>query len=348
MAPAFPAGSTTSGVQGAIAPRRIAHSKDAAHHVGRAVVKRKQGMKDYRQDNTGRLGLGRTGRISRSISTNPENPVYPVKKSYRSWQAIRNPARRGTSPQLAPPKAGSAIPRDAGRVRNLPRQRRGPQSAFTLLEVLLAMGIVTMLVLMIANMFQEVSASCSIGTQSAERNTAGRAGVDFIARELSQAVAGPIEAAQPPPGHPNIRFQLLNGNELQFVALSGDPQVGRALRGAFFYYDNVKKTLQYTNSPSAFNPYNADPSFSGAGQMLITNVTDFYLTAYTNANDLINKQNSTPDYDSLAASNRLPVCVDIYLEVLGNDDAKKAAAGGADFINRNARRYTTRVYFHNR
>ncbi len=211
------------------------------------------------------------------------------------------------------------------------------------------MGIVTMLVLMIANMFQEVSASCSIGTQSAERNTAGRAGVDFIARELSQAVAGPIEALNPNPAYPAIQFQLLNGNELRFVALSGDLENGgRVLRAAMF--EQANNCLWYFTT-NAIDPYNDDPagwSFANA-QMLITNVTDFYLTAYTNANDLINKQNSTPDYDSLAASNRLPVCVDIYLEVLGNDDAKKAAAGGGPaFINRNARRYTTRVYFHNR
>lgn len=235
--------------------------------------------------------------------------------------------------------------------KTAPLARRAKSNAFTLLEVILAMTLVTMIVLMIANMFQEVSFSWTIGTQSAEMNTAGRAAVDFIAQELSQAVAGPIEANDPP-DHA-IRFQLLNGNELLFVTLAGDPQgdpqSGRALRSALFKHEADK--LKYWQTES-FNPYKDDPKWDSArAQMLVANVVDLQFYAYASVEDLKNN-NFTLSYP-LEQLPQLPVAVDVYLTVLGNEDALKAANLGSPaerekFVARNARRYTSRAYFNNR
>lgn len=232
--------------------------------------------------------------------------------------------------------------------KTAPLARRAKSNAFTLLEVILAMTLVTMIVLMIANMFQEVSFSWTIGTQSAEMNTAGRAAVDFIAQELSQAVAGPIEANDPP-DHA-IRFQLLNGNELLFVTLAGDPQgdpqSGRALRSALFKHEADKQIIKYWRQTESFNPYKDDPKWDSA-QMLVTNVVDLQFYAYASVEDL-KKNNFTLSYDL----EQLPVAVDVYLTVLGNEDALKAANLGSPerekFVARNARRYTSRAYFNNR
>jgi|GEM_PF-3492629 len=65
------------------------------------------------------------------------------------------------------------------------------------------------------------------------------------------------------------------------------------------------------------------------------------------------------NYDSMDYSNQLPEYVDIYLELLNERDALQAAKMWSDsnfaaqtntaaFIERNAKRYATRVYFHNR
>lgn len=236
--------------------------------------------------------------------------------------------------------------------KTAPLARRAKSNAFTLLEVILAMTLVTMIVLMIANMFQEVSFSWTIGTQSAEMNTAGRAAVDFIAQELSQAVAGPIEANDPP-DHA-IRFH--NGsNELFFVTLAGDPQgdpqSGRALRSALFKHEADKQIIKYCQTES-FNPYKDDPKWDSA-QMLVANVVDLQFYAYASVADLTHNV-STNFYDS----DNLPVAVDVYLTVLGNEDALKAAnlSGSPNdsssergkFVARNARRYTSRAYFNNR
>ncbi len=238
--------------------------------------------------------------------------------------------------------------------KTAPLARRAKSNAFTLLEVILAMTLVTMIVLMIANMFQEVSFSWTIGTQSAEMNTAGRAAVDFIAQELSQAVAGPIEANDPP-DHA-IRFQL-SSNELLFVTLAGDPQgdpqSGRALRSALFKHE--EQIIKYWQTES-FNPYKDDPKWDSAqAQMLVTNVVDLQFYAYASVEDLTNNNFTLPyPYDL----EQLPVAVDVYLTVLGNEDALKAAnlssspndssSERVKFVARNARRYTSRVYFNNR
>lgn len=235
--------------------------------------------------------------------------------------------------------------------KTAPLARRAKSNAFTLLEVILAMTLVTMIVLMIANMFQEVSFSWTIGTQSAEMNTAGRAAVDFIAQELSQAVAGPIEANDPP-DHA-IRFQLLNGNELLFVTLAGDPQgdpqSGRALRSALFKHEDDKQIIKYGRHPESFNPYKDDPKWDSAqAQMLVANVVDLQFYAYASVEDLKKNNFTLPPYDL----EQLPVAVDVYLTVLGNEDALKAANLGRPerekFVARNARRYTSRAYFNNR
>lgn len=235
--------------------------------------------------------------------------------------------------------------------RRTPDLRHAACRAFTLLEVILAMGIVTMLVLMIANMFQEVSQTWNIGTQSAEMNVAGRTAVEFIAQEMAQAVAGPIETAQPAPGGFVIPFHV-ESNRAWFVTLNGDPDRDaspprRSLRSALFVYNRNDKILQYlcTNTN--------DPPDSGANQRLVENVFNFGLLVYPTTNDLIQANPLSTPYDSTAYSNKLPAAVDIYVEVLGNDDVTRHNQLATDaekqqFAQRNGRRYTTRVYFNNR
>jgi prepilin-type N-terminal cleavage/methylation domain-containing protein len=225
--------------------------------------------------------------------------------------------------------------------------------AFTLLEVLLAMAILTVVVLMVVNMFQEVSVAWSIGTRSAEMNTAGRAATEFIANELAQAVAGPIEAAKPNAGYPAVKFLLTDsGKELQFVTLAGDRTNGRALRSSLFRLDPADKTvLQYWRGTAAFDPYAPPgPAWDSAGTF-VENVVDFSMVAYPTTNELIQSA-GVPEYDSQGYGNKLPVCLDIYVEVLSADDMVKynQLGGGSktDFKNRNGRRYTTRVFFNNR
>src|ERR1035437_3904154 len=129
------------------------------------------------------------------------------------------------------------------RTKNDERRTGGLRAAFTLIEVLVAMTVLAVMVLMAANIFQSSSAAWNIGTQKADMNTAARAALDYMARELASAVAGPVEAVNPP-ALP-ISFQVINGNDLLFVSLVGDVNNGRALRNGAFYHNISDNQLMY-------------------------------------------------------------------------------------------------------
>ena len=67
------------------------------------------------------------------------------------------------------------------------RQKKSA-AAFTLLELLVAMGILVIIVLIVARIFAQASAAWSTGARLSEVNMTGRAVADFVARDLSQAV----------------------------------------------------------------------------------------------------------------------------------------------------------------
>ena len=215
--------------------------------------------------------------------------------------------------------------------------------AFTLIEVLVAMTVLSVLVLMAANIFQSSSASWNIGTQKADMNTAARAALDYMARELACAVAGQVEAASlATPA--NLPFNLSGGNEVQFVALSGDPEDGRALRGIRFKHEN--NTLRQERFTGDFKPYSGPIWGAGSSlQIMVTNVLSLTMVAFANESDLNGGAGTVP-YNF----NSLPLCLDIALEMLSDDDMRRYLATGKDpaFKARNAKLYSTRVYFPNR
>ncbi len=207
------------------------------------------------------------------------------------------------------------------------------------------MTVLSIMVLMVANIFQGSSAAWNIGTQKADMNTSARAALDFMVRELSSAVAGPVDAVSPPVP---LLFQVIGGNDVLFVSLAGDVHSGRALRNASFYYDaNQLKYAHQLASPYTIppNPPNL-PGHSGAG-MLITNVLSVNFYVYTSESDLASGISSVG-----ITLDKLPICMDIALEMLGGDDMRRyeklVGTDKIDFKDRNAKVYTTRIYFPNR
>ena len=224
----------------------------------------------------------------------------------------------------------------------------GLRAAFTLIEVLVAMTVLSIMVLMAANIFQSSSAAWNIGTQKADMNTAARAALDYMVRELAGAVAGPVEAASlATPA--NILFKMINGSEIKFVGLSGNPAPPstRALTGILFRYDSGNRIIETWRNTASFNPYSDLPAWDSA-QMLITNVWSLNMDAFANESDL-NNGVGMADYNS----NSLPLCLDIALEMLSGDDMVRALTlppglPQDDFVARNSKVYSTRVYFPNR
>lgn len=240
-----------------------------------------------------------------------------------------------------------------------------PSAAFTLIEVLVAMTVLAVMVLMAANIFQSSSASWNIGTQKADMNTAARAALDFMARELASAVAGPIEKPVSE-GADYMQFRQESPSDLRFLALANEPNASgneRAIRGVFFYLDPTEYSLRAGQKVKTAIPptpptldcyFSTSPTWhnSREGNLLITNVWELNFYVYTNETDLRNGNYIiTPPQKTLS---ELPLCVDIGLVMLSDDDMKRTLALNGDvsaqtnFVARNSKLYSTRVYFPNR
>ncbi|MFA5343624.1 MAG: prepilin-type N-terminal cleavage/methylation domain-containing protein [Kiritimatiellia bacterium] len=241
------------------------------------------------------------------------------------------------------------------RTTNGERRTGGHPAAFTLIEVLVAMTVLAVMVLMVANIFQSSSAAWNIGTQKSDMNTAARAALDFMARELQSAVAGPVEKSGSGEAQ-YLTFHQKDINYLCFLALTDMPgpdkdgKIHRALQGVYFWNDN--QCLKYTHETDSLDCYTKEdwylPYPSGFNNYdVITNVLDLRFYVYTNETDLADGKYilSCP-----AILNELPLCVDIALELLSDDDMQKYNAMSQDqaFKARNAKLYSTRVYFPNR
>jgi len=75
-----------------------------------------------------------------------------------------------------------------------PEARRGI-SGFTLIELLVAMTILVIITLIVARIFQQAGVAWDTGTRKVEQLMNGRAVTDFLAQQLSHAVAdtnGPV------------------------------------------------------------------------------------------------------------------------------------------------------------
>jgi len=176
---------------------------------------------------------------------------------------------------------------------------------------------------MVTNMFSDATTACNSGTDRAEMETDGRAALNFMSRKLSQAIAGPAE-----PSSYYRSFILSGGSNVIFNSVSDSIQSNR------FYFDG-------SNLVYCFESY--DPA------ILIGNVVDLKFYAFETYT-MLNSGTGNPFECNLATN--LPYCFDIAINLLSsNDKAKASQLSGtvkSDFINRNSRWFTTRVYFQTR
>lgn len=92
-----------------------------------------------------------------------------------------------------------------------PKARRG-LSGFTLIELLVAMTILVIITLIVARIFQQAGVAWDTGTQKAEQLMNGRAVTDFLAQQLSHAVADTNGATTFPTTMPATFYVLEDAN----------------------------------------------------------------------------------------------------------------------------------------
>lgn len=221
-------------------------------------------------------------------------------------------------------------------------------AGFTLLEILVAMVILSFIVALMGNMFKQVSDAWNVGVENAEVNNAGRAALDLIAYDLSQAVAGPLESAA---FNGENRFYMANGDELSFVAFKISPLSGgaaisqRALHGVKYYKDGdtLNRVIRADTADIyvALPAHQAHPWGNAGANELLDNVLDFRLRIWDGVAT-----------DTTWDEPRLPDAIDVYLELMPADamityDAMPPARQ-LEFRAERAKRFSTRVYLRNR
>lgn len=245
-------------------------------------------------------------------------------------------------------------------------QRR---SGFTLIELLAAMAVLMLLVAMLARVFGTSATAWRAGNKRIESNNSGRVALEFMARELAGLIVSPAG--------PNMRLDSdfdsylgMESDVLSFVTLGHKARVSSTDASKFRDVQQVRYrvvpmvglTNRYNlvrfvvenfddgNNTNKFSSYwNPDwvEEFDNQqwewGQVLAENVRNFevFITP-------VGQSNPQEDYIYTAANP--PAVIDIYLEVLAEEDSIKASLIPAnnDVLSTLTRRYATRVFVQNR
>ncbi len=213
--------------------------------------------------------------------------------------------------------------------------------AFTLIEIMVSLVIVTMIVMVVGNMFDQSSDTWHIGMSKSEVNNAGRAVLDLITTDLTQAFAGRVEHAGIPGAVENILFYQDSQSHIAFACFRQVP-------------DNIKRDLllvEYTLEsgvlkrkikPNDFKPHLISEQWDiTKTDNLLEGVEAFRVQLYNDDFTLFNG----------SEMNTLPPYADIMIELLPSsvkDTLDSMSAGQAEYRKANVVVFTTRVYFRNR
>lgn len=215
-------------------------------------------------------------------------------------------------------------------------------SGFTLVEILIAISILLVVAFTVTNMANDMFASWEVGMRKSESNLAARSALDFMAREISQAIADDQIVIK------------ISQNEIRCLASSdiatNEPSHRRTFHGANFTLTAPVSLVWNLNYEKVDDPDSNDwltLGAAGGNCTLIENVYSLDFSVYSTYSELNNNTPVALPYNP----NQLPYCVDVALRVLSRRDALRLPAMGAqaqDYADKNTRLYTTRIYFHNR
>jgi prepilin-type N-terminal cleavage/methylation domain-containing protein len=256
-----------------------------------------------------------------------------------------------------------------------------PARGFTLIELLAGMAVLSILILVMAQFVNVGTDAWEHGMRQSESSTSARAALDYLAAELSTAIANDHVTFRHNDKIKPTYYQKLDdyNDRLLFVSVSRKPdetgptprpragiEVGYYLRemkasgpgpGTLANrYELVRSFRASTNSQFKAYRYakGNGPDWtdgwqpSGQTHTIAENISGFQVWVYPDV-----QSGSQPGFYSGSYSNSLPVWADIYLETLSETDAKRAALitdpGLREvFVRKWSRGYTTRVHFKNR
>jgi prepilin-type N-terminal cleavage/methylation domain-containing protein len=246
---------------------------------------------------------------------------------------------------------------------------RASRRAFTLIELLAAMTILTLMVLLISRIFADSTNISRLGIKRVQSNTDGRAVVDFMVAELSAALcdgpSGPLSLRL----DSNFRQAFgMDPDRMFFVTSSqtAERRSGgdyRQVSQVVYDLDEMKDSINSATMPKrycvvrygveklggSFTCYQPGgfpktvPAYKGwNAQTLSEDVRTLEFWVY-DTNGV-----TYADYDSTVHGP--PGWIEVYLELLGKDNAIKAAlmndADAKTYCDRNVKRYVGRAFLH--
>jgi prepilin-type N-terminal cleavage/methylation domain-containing protein len=264
------------------------------------------------------------------------------------------------------------------------------RGGFTLIEILAAMGILVLIILLLSRLFTESTRIWSSGTARVYQSQEGRVVMDFLVKEVSQAIGDDVVSFKIHSASGTDNFSVpaygLESDSICFVGPTRTPPVRNMLRAcphAVYFVANmldenedvipnrfrlarVRKTGSvHSSDQNLQNSAHGRPDWwrrtlwsfelsrPARIETVAENIAGFEVWAYSEDTGAY-----VFDYDSTTQDNKLPLWVDIYLEMLDEKAAIQLAdimagsptlsAEAADFMDRNMRRYTARIHFRNR
>jgi hypothetical protein len=253
------------------------------------------------------------------------------------------------------------------------------RDGFSLLELLSAMAILMIIVMLMGVIFAEGDRIWTIGTNRVDNNSYGRAALNMIAHDLQYAVADDVLtfAVNGSIGWGGVQSYGFQNCEIRAVSLQNDSSDNnRTAREIYYYVQEMTNSVgaklgRYYLVRGYWSAEILDPAT--AGQHCYKNKTWCCDVPYPTNRTIIADNVSaflvsypggpSSYYLSTEHGNRLPEYVDVCLEILNERPARQAgelwlkwiSSGNTtfrdralDIVDKNQRRYTERVYFHNR
>lgn len=182
--------------------------------------------------------------------------------------------------------------------------RKRSSDGFTLLELLVAMSILVIIVLMMAGVFHQSRVAWGSGLRKARLNMDGRAVVDFIGHELSQAVADNT-----------LPCQIMNDSDgISFYMLEHADSSKRGIKAVSYTRtaaDEIKRRVWIVDYDGAFP--NRTVLGAPGGNILARRVKEFKFYTIDGSDYVTN----------------LPAAVDVEVQLEHEEDVSRIRAGSS-------------------
>jgi len=248
-----------------------------------------------------------------------------------------------------------------------PGSWRMRRAGFSLVEVLAALTVLSVMVMLLGRLFNDSSTAWTTGTRRAALDSSARATLDFLSYEIGQAI---VDDLIPLVVETNKTENALGveSDVIRLVSLSNkaEQRSGTTYRDsqALVYFVNTTITNEtaglwrrvsekFTSGVPLAQAYAGDPAWLSSPLTTIgydANVISPEVIRLKASVTTTNIITHTDGYDS--HKHGLPMWLDLYLELMTEQDVMRAAllseSERADYIRQKARRYSGRIYLQNR